>query len=78
MEQQNTKTQTTRTRRQTYIIPKRALYQRYPLVTIWGWTIAGVLVFFSRPIYDAFIRQPEVFDIPADQRRAAIQKAWKI
>lgn len=79
MDQQNTKTQTTRTRRQTYIIPKRTFIQRYPLTTIWVSTIAGLLVFFSRPLYDAFIREPEIHEeIPADQRRQAILKAWRI
>lgn len=78
MEQQTAKSQTTRTRRQTYIIPKRSYAQRYPLVTIWSFTIAGLLVFFSRPLYDAFIREPEIHNIPADQRREAILKAWKV
>lgn len=78
MEQPNNQTQATRTRRQTYIIPKRSIVQRYPLTTFWGCTVAALLVFFSRPLYDAFIREPEVFEIPADQRREAILKAWRI
>lgn len=78
MENQNIKSQTTRTRRQTYIVPKRSFAQRFPMVTIWTCTVGGLLVFFSRPLYDAFIREPEYSDIPEDQRRAALIKAWKI
>lgn len=78
MEQPNTQSQGARTRRQTYIIPKRSIIQRYPLTTFWGCTVTALLVFFSRPLYDAFIRQPEIHDIPADQRREATIKAWRI
>lgn len=78
MENHNIKAQTNRTRRQTYIIPKRTFSQRYPLITIWASTIAGLAVFFSRPLYDAFIREPEIHDIPADKRQEAIIKAWRI
>lgn len=78
MDSQNTKTQGTRTRRQSYIIPKRSFARRYPLTTVWTSTIAALLVFFSRPLYDAFIREPEIQDIPADKRREAMIKAWRI
>lgn len=78
MDNLNSKTQTSRTRRQTYIIPRRSFTQRYPLTTIWAGTIGGLLIFFSRPLYDAFIREHEIQDIPADQRREALLKAWKI
>lgn len=78
MERSNTKAQTNRTRRQTYIIPKRTFAQRNPLTTIWASTIAGLAIFFSRPIYDAFIRDSEVQDIPAEQRREVLLKAWRI
>lgn len=78
MDRQNTKAQATRTRRQTYIIPKRSFAKRYPLTTIWTCTVAGLLVFFSRPLYDAFLREPEIHEIPPDQRREAILKAWRI
>lgn len=78
MDPQNLKNQPLRTRRQTYIIPKRTFAQRNPLTVIWTCTIAGLLVFFSRPLYDAFIREPEYHDIPPEQRRAAIEKAWRI
>lgn len=78
MEQPNAQSQVNRTRRQTYIIPKRSIAQRYPLTTLWGCTITALLVFFSRPLYDAFIREPEIHDIPVGQRREAIIKAWKI
>lgn len=78
MDNTNIKAQANRTRRQTYIIPRRPFSQRYPLTTIWVSTVAGLLVFFSRPLYDAFIREPEIHDIPADKRREAILKAWRI
>lgn len=78
MESPNSKSQTTRTRRQTYIIPKRSFAQRYPMVTVWSATVGALLIFFSRPLYDAFIREPDFPDIPADKRREAILKAWKI
>lgn len=76
---QTTKSQTTRTRRQTYIIPKRSFTQRYPLTTIWAGTIGGLLVFFSRPIYDAFFREQVPTEIPEGQTpREALMKAWRI
>lgn len=79
MEQPNNpQSQASRTRRQTYIIPKRSIAQRYPLTTFWGCTISALLVFFSRPLYDAFIREPEIHEIPVGERRAAIIKAWRI
>lgn len=79
MDKQSTaKAQTNRTRRQTYIIPKRTFPQRYPLTTIWSATIAGLAIFFSRPIYDAFIRTDVTSDIPADQRKEIMIKAWRI
>lgn len=79
MEQPNSpQSQAAKQRRQTYIIPKRSTAQRYPLTTFWGCTVTALLIFFSRPLYDAFIREPEVHDIPAGERRAAIIKAWRI
>lgn len=78
MEQPKTQNQATRTRRQTYIIPKRSIIQRYPLTTFWGCTVTALLVFFSRPLYDAFIREPEFQEIPAERRRDAIREAWRI
>lgn len=68
-----------KTRRQTYIIPKRSIVQRYPLTFIWTCTISGLLVFFSRPLYDAFLRtdNPEP-PPPPGQLRETIQKAWRI
>lgn len=78
MERPNPPGQANRTRRQTYIIPKRSVFQRYPLTTFWGCTVSALLIFFSRPLYDAFIREPEITDIPIGQRRESIIKAWRI
>lgn len=67
------------TRKQSYIIPKRGIIQRYPLVFITFGTIVGLGIFFSRPIYDAFFRPP-VFHEPTtpEERRRLIQEAWRI
>lgn len=74
----NNQTTTAKQRRQTYIIPKRSIYQRYPLTFVWTCTIAGLLIFFSRPIYDGFIRTDFPEPPPPDKRREYILKAWKI
>lgn len=43
MDRQNIKTQATRTRRQSYIVPKRSLPKRYPLTTIWVSNLLNVV-----------------------------------
>lgn len=37
-------------------IRKRTFVQRYPKTVFWTSVTTGLLVFFSRPIYDAFFR----------------------
>lgn len=64
-------------RKQSYIIPKRGYLQRYPLIYISVCTVIGLGTFFSRPIYDAFIRDEYTEYVPPEQRRQAIQNAWR-
>lgn len=71
---------TTQTRkRQTFIVPKRSLIQKYPKTTVWLGTVIGLSIFFSRPIYDIFFRT-EFAQAPEDpdDRRAFVLKQWKI
>lgn len=66
-------------RRQTYIIPKRRIHHRYPMIYISACTTVGLLIFFSRPIYDAFFRKQEFCEpVPPEKRRELLQKAWSI
>lgn len=65
-------------RKQTYIIPKRGVVQRHPMIYISCITIIGLGIFFSRPIYDAFFRTYEpTGHIPMEQRRQMIKDAWR-
>lgn len=66
-------------RRRSYIIPKRTFLQRYPKSVVLVGTVGGILIFFSRTIYDAFIRT-DFAPVPADpdKRREAILQAWKV
>lgn len=66
-------------RKQSYIIPKRGIVQRFPLIYLTGGTILGLAIFFSRPIYDAFFRKQEYSPaLTPEQRRKAILDAWSI
>lgn len=66
-------------RRQTYIIPKRRIFERYPMVTLWSCTGVALLIFFSRPIYDIFIREPQYTELKEGEKlRDVIYKAWKV
>lgn len=66
-------------KRQTFIIPKRSIVQKYPRTFIWTGTVIGLTIFFSRPLYDAFFRT-EFAKAPEDpeERRDFIRKQWKI
>lgn len=65
-------------RRQTYIIPKRKFWQRYPMITMWTCTTGALLIFFSRPLYDAFIREPQITELkPNETVREAVYRSWK-
>lgn len=68
----------TANRRQTYIVPKRAFWQRYPMITIWTGTISALLIFFSRPIYDAFIRKDNFVELKTSKERIDYaRRQWK-
>lgn len=65
-------------RRQTYIIPKRVFWQRYPMTTLWTGTITALLIFFSRPIYDAFFRKDNFIELKTSKERIDYaRKQWK-
>lgn len=64
-------------RRQTYIIPKRPLWQRYPMLTLVSCTIGSLLIFFSRPIYDAFFRKDNFIELKTSKERMEYtRKQW--
>lgn len=66
-------------RKQTYIIPKRGIIHRHPMIYIWLITFSGLGIFFSRPIYDAFFRKYESTDhLTKEQRRQLVLDSWRI
>lgn len=66
-------------KRQTFIIPKRSLLQKYPKTFVWVGTTVGLAIFFSRPLYDAFFRTEfAIAPEDPDERRAFLRKQWKI
>lgn len=65
-------------RRRSYIVPKRNFMQRNPKLVIYSGTALGLLIFFSRPIYDIFRTDPGPPLPPSANRREAILKQWKV
>lgn len=63
-------------KRQSYIIPKRNFLQKYPKTVVYVGTITGLLIFFSRPLYDAFIRD-DITPIEPSKRTETILRAWR-
>lgn len=45
----------------SYKVPKQTLLQRYPRTIIGTITGISLLIFFSRPLYDAFLRPASDF-----------------
>lgn len=72
------KTNSTKPRRKTFIVPKRTFILRYPRATIWVGTTLGLLIFFSRPIYDAFFRTEFAPTPPPGKLREYTLKQWKV
>lgn len=64
-------------RRRSFVIPRRGFIQRHPKLVIYSATTIGLLIFFSRPIYDIF-RKPVGPPLPPEKRRETILKQWKV
>lgn len=66
-------------KKQLVIVPKRHFYNKYPKTFMWGGTVTCLLIFYSRPIYDALFRT-EFTPTPEtpEARREAFRQAWKI
>ncbi|ALC42307.1 CG42379 [Drosophila busckii] len=52
------KKQETQTRRRTAVLPKRSWIQRNPRLFQITFITSSLLIFFSKPLYDAFIADP--------------------
>lgn len=48
---------------QSYKVPKRTWLQRYPRLTVNILTGTCLLIFFSRPLYDCFIRDTSDLEV---------------
>lgn len=55
--------------RRRVIVPKRTWIQRYPRVFVSVVTTSALLVFFSKPLYDAFFAE----QIPVEPRFRSIR-----
>ncbi|SPP75436.1 Hypothetical predicted protein [Drosophila guanche] len=63
--------QQTGQRRRTAVLPKRSWIQRNPRLFQITFLTSSLLIFFSKPIYDAFIADPlppTEFRVPAHKR----------
>lgn len=72
-------TQTTRTRELVYIYYSEAhIDATLSTYNYLGYRNCWTFGIFSRPIYDVFIHEPVIREIPPELRLEAIIKAWQI
>jgi len=57
---------------------KLRFWNKYPRTWVYGFSTVSVCLFFSKPLYDAFIRQPTELELKRSEylKQKAIKKGW--